>query len=292
MTTNKRGLGKGLDALLATSTRALEAHQGKHVKTEDALRMLTVDCLIQGQYQPRKAMDDQKLEELAASIEQQGVLQPLVVRSIDHQQFEIIAGERRYRAAILAGLQELPCWVKEIDDQAAGAVALIENIQREDLNIIEQAQALQRLIHDFALTHQQLAELLGKSRATISNILRLNTLVDGVKAMVLAGDLDMGHARAILALDANEQLPTALQVIQKNSVFDKLRHWLKRSNVSQKKSLYIPHSPYNDLQEKLTDRLGMPVTLVKGKGETGKLVISFDQNEKLMQILSIFDEKL
>lgn len=223
MTPKKRGLGKGLDALLSTSTAARQKQVMSDQRTEQAmaptnqgeLRKLPVEWLQSGKYQPRKDMSQDALEELANSIRAQGVIQPIVVRSIGENRFEIIAGERRWRASQLARLEVVPCLVKDVADEAAVAIALIENIQREDLNAIEEAVALQRLLTEFELTHQQVAEAVGKSRTTVTNLLRLNQLNEDVKRFVEHGDLDMGHARALLALSGQAQSELAKLVAQK-----------------------------------------------------------------------------
>ncbi len=205
MNMNKRGLGKGLDALLATSSVAQAkqkgAEQAQSLSADGTLKDLSVQILQPGKFQPRKDMSDEALAELSDSIRAQGVIQPIVVREVAPQQFEIIAGERRWRAARQAGLQKVPCIIKDVNDRATVAIALIENIQREDLNAIEEAQALERLQNEFALTHQQVAEAVGKSRAAVSNLLRLNQLAEPVKRMVEQRQLEMGHARACLRLN-------------------------------------------------------------------------------------------
>ena len=223
MTPKKRGLGKGLDALLSTSTAARQKQVMSDQRTEEAmaptnqgeLRKLPVEWLQSGKYQPREDMSQDALEELANTIRAQGVIQPIVVRPLGEQSFEIIAGERRWRASQLARLEVVPCIVKDVPDEAAVAIALIENIQREDLNAIEEAVALQRLLTEFELTHQQVAEAVGKSRTTVTNLLRLNQLHDDVKRFVEHGDLDMGHARALLALSGQAQSELAKLVAQK-----------------------------------------------------------------------------
>ncbi len=295
MNTSKRGLGKGLDALLATSAKAhiITSDTSPSSRFDEKLYSLPIAALTHGKYQPRKVMEQAALEELAESIQAQGVIQPLVVRELDRDSFEIIAGERRYRAAQLAGLSHLPCVVRQFDDKTAGAVALIENIQREDLNTMEEAEALQRLVNDFALTHQQLADFIGKSRATITNLLRLNSLDIGVKTLMKEGQIEMGHARALLGLEIKDQLNVALTVVNKKLTVRQTEALVKKLLTPLNESVTPPPiSPYHDLQEKLSNKLGTPVTLFKGKGNSGKLVINFDQSEKLMQILAIFDEKL
>jgi len=213
---SKRGLGKGLDALLATSSLAREkqnvATHSQALSSDGELIDLATSQLKPGVYQPRKDMSAEALEELAASIQSQGIIQPIVVRPVSEDHYEIIAGERRWRAARQAGLKRVPCLIKKVEDRAAIAMALIENIQREDLNVIEEAQALERLQDEFTLTHQQVAEVIGKSRAAVSNLLRLNQLENEVKRLVSDNLLDMGHARALLALEGEQQIELAQHV--------------------------------------------------------------------------------
>ena len=211
MSARKRGLGRGLDALLATSQSSAQKEQdaAEVNSTNGELSKLPIEYLVPGKYQPRKDMSPEALEELASSIRAQGIIQPIVVRKVDEHRYEIIAGERRWRASQLAQLDEVPCLVKNVPDEAAVAIALIENIQREDLNAMEEAQALDRLMNEFALTHQEVAEAVGKSRTTVTNLLRLNNLNDDVKLLVEHGDIEMGHARALLALEGDTQSETA-----------------------------------------------------------------------------------
>ena len=209
-TMKKKGLGRGLEALLGGSSDITEA-----VRSEGLPNVLRLDSMQAGKYQPRTRMDEGALQELAASIRAQGVMQPILVRSIGDDRYEIIAGERRFRAAKLAGLEEVPVLVKNVPDQAAAAMALIENIQREDLNPLEEAQGIQRLLDEFDFTHEQAAESVGRSRSAVSNLLRLLNLATPVQTMLLAGDLDMGHARALLAVDATTQIQLANQVVNK-----------------------------------------------------------------------------
>ncbi len=206
----KKGLGRGLEALLGGSADITEA-----VKIEGAPNVLPLGKLQAGKYQPRTRMDEGALQELAASIRAQGLMQPILVRPVSADKYEIIAGERRFRAARLAGLDEVPVLVRDVPDQAAAAMALIENIQREDLNPLEEAQGIQRLLDEFSFTHEQAAESVGRSRSAVSNLLRLLNLAAPVQTMLLAGDLDMGHARALLAVDAATQITLANQVVNK-----------------------------------------------------------------------------
>ncbi|WP_325891276.1 ParB/RepB/Spo0J family partition protein [Grimontia sp. NTOU-MAR1] len=297
MNATKRGLGKGLDALLATSARA-QARVDLNNDTQEAvnnseLQHLPLAALRPGVYQPRQDMAQEALEELAESIRAQGVIQPLVVRHLGDKQYEIIAGERRFRASKIAGLTHVPCLVRDLNDKAASAIALIENIQREDLNAMEEAEALDRLIHDFSLTHQQLAEALGKSRTTISNLLRLNGLEAGVKKLLSGRQLEMGHARALLALDGNAQIEAALVSVNKKLTVRQTEALVKKVLTPAVEKTQEPVSPkLVALQDRLTDKLGTSVSLSQSRSGSGKLVISFDQNEKLMQILAILGEEL
>ncbi|WP_028024434.1 ParB/RepB/Spo0J family partition protein [Enterovibrio calviensis] len=297
MNATKRGLGKGLDALLATSAKA-QARVDLNVDTREAvnnseLQHLSLSVLRPGVYQPRQDMAPEALDELAESIKAQGIIQPLVVRQLDNHQYEIIAGERRFRAAKLAGLTHVPCLVRELNDKAASAIALIENIQREDLNAMEEAEALNRLIQDFTLTHQQLAEALGKSRTTISNLLRLNGLEVGVKKLLAGRQIEMGHARALLSLEGEAQIEAALVSVNKKLTVRQTEALVKKLLTPEIEKTSEPLSDdFIALQDRLSNKLGTKVSLSQGKSGSGKLVINFDQNEKLMQILAILEEKL
>ncbi len=231
MNSAKRGLGKGLDALLATSAQAQSSQTAAPESTDTSnseLQPLPLTVLEPGQYQPRQGMAEDALEELTESIRAQGVIQPLVVRQLAAGRYEIIAGERRWRAAKQAGLKHVPCLVRKMTDKVASAVALIENIQRENLNAMEEAQALARLVDEFELTHQQLAESLGKSRTTISNLLRLNGLESGVRQLLLNKQLEMGHARALLALEGDVQIDAALTAVNKKMTVRQIEKLVKK----------------------------------------------------------------
>src|SRR5690606_997651 len=206
MAAKRKGLGRGLDALLGTSLEPASTTQ------DGELRQLPVEFLQRGRYQPRTGFDPAALQELADSIKAQGIVQPIVARPLGGTKYEIIAGERRFRAAHLAGLAEVPVLVRDVPDEAAAAMALIENIQREDLNPLEEAQGLQRLTREFGLTHEQAAQAVGRSRSAASNLLRLLNLAEPVQTMLMAGDLDMGHARALLALERAQQITAAHQI--------------------------------------------------------------------------------
>ncbi|MCF5897032.1 ParB/RepB/Spo0J family partition protein [Aeromonas veronii] len=297
MTPKKRGLGKGLDVLLSTSTAARQKQVMSDQRTEEAmaptnqgeLRKLPVEWLQSGKYQPRKDMSQDALEELANSIRAQGVIQPIVVRPLGEQSFEIIAGERRWRASQLARLEVVPCIVKDVPDEAAVAIALIENIQREDLNAIEEAVALQRLLTEFELTHQQVAEAVGKSRTTVTNLLRLNQLNDDVKRFVEHGDLDMGHARALLALSGQAQSELAKLVAQKGLTVRDTEKLVQKALEPAKARVEPARDPQiGYLERQLAEKIGNQVQLQPGKRDSGKLVISYENLSDLDRILGYF----
>jgi len=298
MSVKKRGLGKGLDALLSTSNtaRTKQVEDDKHTsqpeteskKDDGELRYLPVEFLQRGEFQPRKDMSPDALDDLAKSIKTQGIIQPIIVRQLaENNRFEIIAGERRWRAAQLAQLNDVPCLVKYVDDQSTMAMALIENIQREDLNAMEEAVALDRLINEFELTHQQVADEVGKSRTTVSNLLRLNTLNDDVKLLLERGDIDMGHARALLALDGESQSENARIVSDKNlTVRETERLVQKVLKGTPEKTEKVVDPNISNLQQRLTEHLGAKVAINdNGKGK-GKLVISYTSVDELEGVLA------
>ena len=279
----KPRLGRGLDALLAP---ALEAATGG---ANDELRELPVDMLQRGRYQPRTHMDPAALEELSNSIKAQGVVQPIVVRALPAGNFEIVAGERRWRAAQMAGLATIPAVVRRIPDEAAIAIALIENIQRENLNPIEEAGALQRLIDEFGMTHQQTAEAVGRSRAAVTNLLRLLTLPSDVRELLETGKMDMGHARALLALDSTHQSEAAHTVVEKGlSVRETetlVRRMMEAKPASGRKTPRVDPD-VRALTERLADKLGARVAIMSGSGGRGRLVIEFNSSDELEGILA------
>ena len=300
MTPKKRGLGKGLEALLGTSTAARHKQIQEDIRSDEArslsderqgeLRNLPLSWLRPGKYQPRKDMSQEALEELANSIRAQGVIQPVVVRQLDEQSYEIIAGERRWRACQLVRLDTVPCIVKNVADNAAVAIALIENIQREDLNAIEEAAALQRLMNEFELTHQEIAEAVGKSRSTVSNLLRLNQLNDDVKRLVEHGDLEMGHARALLALNGPQQSELARQIAQKGMTVRDTERLVQRLLAPREEAK--SHEPEPQLQaweQSLSQRLGVAAKFVAAGKEKGKLVLTFQNQTELDKILQHFE---
>ncbi|GAA3550422.1 ParB/RepB/Spo0J family partition protein [Zobellella aerophila] len=293
MTIKRRGLGKGLDALLSTSSAANQRQQQAESLSRDGvsgdLLNLELAKLQPGKYQPRKDMSQQALEELSASIRQQGIIQPIVVRSLESGGYEILAGERRWRAARLAGLSRVPCLVKDVADSQAMAIGLIENIQREDLNAIEEAQALARLIEEFSFTHQTVAEAVGKSRSTVTNLLRLNLLNDDVKRLVEHGDLEMGHARALLAVEGELQSALALKVAQRGLTVRETEKLVKQTITPKKAPISQPASPQISLIEQaIFEKLGAKVEIKSTNKNKGKLVISYNSLNEMNNIMSFF----
>ncbi|WP_180096238.1 ParB/RepB/Spo0J family partition protein [Acinetobacter sp. YH12205] len=291
MTTKKRGLakGRGLDALLGSIQKEklqLEVQALDHGQ----LKQVDVNLLKRGEYQPRRFIHEQDLQELAASIEKHGVMQPIVIRPIDDEQhpYEIIAGERRWRAAQLAGLTEIPAIVRDLTDQVAIALALIENIQRQDLNPIDQAMALQRFHDEFGLSHQEIAETVGKARTTVSNLLRLLTLAEPVKELMQQGLLDMGHARAILTLKAKDQLKVAQHVIEKNLSVRQTEQLVRDFNAPKQEKPKTAIAPdIQQLTQRLSERFSADVKIDYNKQGKGKLTISYHSLEELDGILNI-----
>jgi len=251
---------------------------------------LPIEFLQPGEYQPRKDMADEALEELAASIRVQGIIQPIVVRELDEGKYEIIAGERRWRAAQIAQLDTVPCLVKRIADDAAVAIALIENIQREDLNAMEEAQALDRLMVEFNLTHQEVAQAVGKSRTTVTNILRLNSLQSSVKTLLEHGDIDMGHARALLTLNGSQQEELAHQVSEQGLTVRETERLVKKaqegeSNEKVSSKVKTTDPDVQRLATSISEKLGAPVKIDHNKQGKGKLVIGFQDLTQLDGIL-------
>jgi len=277
-----KGLGRGLDALLAGTDD--ETREG------DSLQMLAIDRVRPGRYQPRTKMDAASLAELALSIKEQGVMQPILVRPVDGGRFEIVAGERRWRAAQQAGLREIPALVKNVPDQSALAVALIENIQREDLNPIEEAKGLARLIDEFGLTHEAAAKAVGRSRSAVSNLLRLTALAPPVQEYVLAGSLEMGHARALLALPVEQQSGAAARIVNGAMSVretERLVHGLlnpaRRAARRKNKPAYDADTAR--LENELADALGAVVHIDPGRQGAGRLVIRYSTLEQFEGIV-------
>jgi ParB family transcriptional regulator, chromosome partitioning protein len=284
MKPTKPRLGRGLDALLGVSLETSSSAAEK-----DELRQLPIDMLQRGKYQPRTHMDKEALEELAASIKAQGVVQPIVARPLPAGNYEIVAGERRWRAAQLAGLETIPAVVRRIPDEAAIAIALIENIQRENLNPVEEAHALQRLIDEFGMTHQRVAEAVGRSRAAVTNLLRLLALNPEVRKMLEEGKMNMGHARALLGLEGARQSQAAQQVVERQlSVRDTenlVRRLLERP-AAPRKSGDTLDPDIRDLQEQLSDKIGAKVRIQHAQSGKGSLTIEYHNLEQLEGILA------
>src|SRR5512132_2446861 len=281
-----KGLGRGLDALLAGSDEG---------SASESLQTLAIDRLRPGKYQPRTRMDKTSLDELAASIREHGVMQPILVRPVDGGRFEIVAGERRWRAAQRAGLTEVPALVKSVPDQAALAVALIENIQREDLNPLEEAKGLQRLIDEFGLTHDAAAKAVGRSRSAVSNLLRLNALAPPVQEYVLGGAIEMGHARALLPLPVEQQAGAAARVVNGAlSVRETERLVLGLLNPAKRAARRRSKPAYDAdtarLENDLSEALGAVVHIEPGRQGAGRIVIRYSTLEQLDGIIERFGQ--
>ena len=271
-----KGLGRGLDALLA----------GNRDEEKGELQTLAIDRLQPGKYQPRTRMDPGSLDELAASIRAQGLMQPILVRPVGPDRYEIIAGERRWRASRLAELEYVPCLVREIPDEAALAMSLIENIQREDLNPLEEAAGIQRLVDEFGMTHQQAADAVGRSRSAASNLLRLMNLAAQVQELLMAGDIDMGHARALLPLDEASQIQVANQVAARGySVRETEQMVYRLLNPPAQKAAAAPDRDLLRLQEELADTLGATVKIRANRKGAGELSIRFGDLDQLDGLL-------
>jgi ParB family chromosome partitioning protein len=286
MSIKKRGLSRGLDALLGDVSIA-RTEIAPSSAPSPALQTLPIEFLQRGKYQPRRDINPEKLQELADSIKAQGVIQPVVVRQLDSEKYEIVAGERRWRAAQLAGLHEVPVVVKEIDDRTAMAVALIENIQREDLNPLEEAEALARLLDEFGMTHQQIADAVGKSRATVTNLLRLLDLHPEVKKLLLNKHIEMGHARALLGLEGQKQVAAAYKIDKEGLTVraaERLVRELQSPSVKTEKVKIIDRDTLR-LQEDLTSRLGAKVSIDHKKNGAGRLIIAYSSLEELDGII-------
>lgn len=300
MQVKKRGLGKGLDSLLSSSTVSRKkqvSHDFHAEKTQQlvddskgALCDLQLNQLQVGKYQPRRDMSADALDDLANSIRVQGILQPIVVRETGHQKYEIIAGERRWRAAKIVGLEKVPCLIKNVEDNAAIAIALIENIQRENLNAMEEAIALQRLLEEFELTHNEVAKAIGKSRTAVSNLLRLNNLNDDVKLLLEHGDIEMGHARALLSCDTDLQLELAEIVVAKSLTVRETERLVKNAlNPKPGKETPPLCAKTEHIINTLQDKLGLAITAKTGKKGAGKLVIDYSSVADLEELVIKID---
>src|SRR3989338_7952873 len=288
MSVKKRGLGRGLDALLTTKPVSDQQNDATFSSAQQSeLQKLPIEWLKPGKYQPRKDMSQDALEDLASSIRSQGIIQPIVVRQIGDESYEIIAGERRWRASQLAQLDIIPCIIKDVPDEAAVAIALIENIQREDLNAMEEAIVLQRLLSEFELTHQQVADAVGKSRASVTNLLRLNQLNDDVKLLLEHGDIEMGHARALLALDGLAQSDAARIVAAKQMTVRDTENLVRRLlEPAHEAAPKVKDPDVSSLEQRLSERFAAPVEINYNKKGKGNLVISYSSLDELEGILS------
>ncbi len=292
----KRGLGRGLDALLSGAQEVQDVNldangdvQKAPASLDGMLKKLPIELLQRGKYQPRRDMDQLALEELAESIRNQGVMQPIVVRPIDDERYEIIAGERRWRASQLAGLDVIPAVIREVPDETAIALALIENIQREDLNPMEEAFALKRLQDEFELTQKEVAEAVGKSRTAVTNILRLLNLSDEVKTMLEHGDLEMGHARCLLSLEPEKQRSVARTIVAKGLSVRQAEALARKTLNGEDEATPIKDEPNRDiqqLQEKLGEKVGVPVEIQHSSRGNGKLVLKYNNLDELDGILA------
>lgn len=273
----QKGLGRGLDALLA----------GDVESDRNGLRMLPVNQLQPGKYQPRSHMDESALLTLADSIKSQGIMQPILVREIASERYEIIAGERRWRASQLAGLEEVPVLIREIEDESALQMALIENIQRENLNPLEEALGIKRLIDEFAMTHEKAANAVGRSRVAVSNLLRLLTLANGVQSMLMENKLDMGHARALIGLDAAQQVMLANKIVQENLSVREVEGLVKKTGEPEQKK--TPKATINPdiaaLQNTLSETLGAGVNIAAKANGSGTLKINYSNLDQLDEII-------
>ncbi|MEN9432869.1 MAG: hypothetical protein RLZZ422_458 [Pseudomonadota bacterium] len=283
----KTVLGRGLDALLSTKSAALEPP----LSNQASLKKIPLDQIQPGRYQPRTYMDQAALQELAASIKSQGLIQPVVVRRLESGKYELIAGERRWRACQIAGLTDIPAVVRDIPDQAAAALSLIENIQRQDLNAIEEANALKRLIDEFGLTHQQTADAVGRSRAAITNQLRLIELPDNLKSMLERNELSSGHARALLSLKDQKQQSRLAERIVTQQLSVRVTEQLVKQTLETKPTQVLSTKPdvnIRALQDSLAETLGAKVSINHTKRGKGKLVIEYNSLDELDGILGRF----
>lgn len=291
MATKRQSLGKGLDALLGLAEDInpdQDLAKGAKPASDGGLKQIPVEFLQRGEYQPRRDFNSESLQELADSIVNQGLIQPIVVREIAQNKYEIIAGERRWRATQLAGLDTVPAIVREISDQAAIAMALIENIQREDLNPIEESQALIRLQDEFNLTQQQVAEAVGKSRSAVTNLMRLATLQPVVQQQLERGDIELGHAKCLLALEGETQIIAARTVASDGLTVRQTEVLVKKlqSPDTGKKSITTPKQDIVNLQTELSEKLGAAVKIQHGSKGSGKLTISYNSVDELDGILN------
>lgn len=289
MAKKKRGLGSlGVDVLLSAADTG-SAISNEEASSSKSLQNLPVDLISQSPYQPRQIMEPEALEALASSIRQQGVVQPIVVRKLGNDDYELIAGERRWRAAQQAGLQEIPAVIKSVDDQEAAAIAIIENLQREDLNPLEEAQAFANLIEKFGLTHQEVGEVVSRSRSAVSNSLRLLDLAESVKDMMNRGELEMGHARALLALNDKQQVKCAKSILQKQLSVRSAEALVKQmlQGGVKKKTVSISADPdVSRMEHKLSDRLGAGVSIQHSQNGSGRMQIRYTNLDEFEGIVA------
>ena len=289
MNAKKRGLGKGLDALLGESTGSKQASSLE----SSSLTMLSIDLIERGSFQPRRDFDQDALQSLADSIKSQGLVQPILVRSVANKNsYEIVAGERRWRAAQIAGLHDIPVIIKDVSDNEAMCLALIENIQREDLNPLEEAGALERLINEFEMTHDAVADAVGRSRPAVSNLLRLLELDDSVKKMLEMGKLDMGHARALLSLSPDKQLESATKIVKQGLSVRATENLVKQlldGNEHSRTKNDAKDANITKLENDLSERLAAKVSITHQSSGKGKLQISYNSLDELEGILKRLD---
>lgn len=297
MAVKKKGLGRGLDALLGSAMPKKIIEPASGIETENLavsnrdgeLKQMPIEFLQRGKYQPRRDMSPEALEELSNSIKNQGVMQPIIIRPVGEQKYEIIAGERRWRASQLAGLDKVPVIIKDVPDEAAIAMALIENIQREDLNPIEEAFALQRLQQEFELTQQEVADAVGKSRTTVTNLLRLMSLKEDVRKMLEHGDIEMGHARSILGLPQHLQSMAAKNVVAKGLSVRQTESMVRKLQEENGKHPERKDEPSNDiknLEDELSQKIGSPVEIQHGAKGRGRMIIKYSSLDELDGLLS------
>jgi len=283
----RKGLGRGLDALLSAGEE--DSEEGITLSSRDTLKQIPVEFMKRGKYQPRRDMHPEALEDLANSIRVQGVMQPIIVRPVGVDSYEIIAGERRWRATQLAGLETIPAIIRDVPDESAIAMALIENIQREDLNAIEEAQALMRLQQEFELTQQQVADAVGKSRTTITNLMRLMSLEQEVQTLLEHGDLEMGHARALLGLEGRVQQEAARTAVAKGMTVRQtealVRHLQQQQEQSESTENHRIDPDIKRLQDKLSDQVGASVSIQHNAKGKGRLILKYNSLDELEGIL-------
>ena len=288
------GLGRGLDALLSSSNK--QNLKNNDLTGDDLLVKLPVDALKPGKYQPRQKFDEESLQELTDSIKEQGIIQPIIVRKISDLDYEILAGERRWQAAKRANLSEVPAIIKNVEDKTAIAIAIVENVQRKNLNVIEESTVLKRLTDEFSLTHEEIAKIIGKSRAQVTNLLRLNELESSVKELVINDQLDMGHARALLVLPLEQQISAAQIIVSKNLNVRETEKYIKKIQDSNQKELCKKVAAVKDQniiewESSIKEKIGCSrFQFIEGSKGTGKIVISYKNQEELEKLNTFFNK--